>query len=746
MEVIEFVQAEWQAGPERPLYDREELYTGTAARGILMDLPLPLDAYRFMPYGSGSQLLSVALAPLYAVFGPHYLVLKLAALAVTLLGGLFWFLLARRWLGERAAWLFGLLYLFAPTILTRTALIAKGDHPELMAAAGAIAYLATRAVQAKSARAKMVCAASCGLLSGLSVYVGYTALPILGGAGLIAVVFSRLHPRRAWLAFAAALLVGLFPWILFVLRSSGSALQVYGMAPGSASAGQALQRLQGLIELGLFSQYDLPGIWRRVAALVWLAAVLIGWARLAMSWRRPFPAAVLAGTAAHLASFCLFAPDASSRYLVPVYPLLLLAVVHAAHRRGDEDAAGEARDEDPDASRARRRAGASGRIAWAAVVLLGFLSQSAAIADARYLGLHPPLAGTDWPLFGEVVGLKLTPAEVTACPPAVQRHLAVGLGLRAVATVKPSQWVEAARLAGPENEARVWEGIGIALAEKARFQEAAETLPRLPPELRRAMLAGLAEYADFFFALVAVRWGLPGMDALLASFQPEDREPLRAALARAFAVLSAHDLRLPPGVPASVPVATGSPGGATGQNALRLIAARESQAELERRTGREELLRGAGYALYRSMQPGSGLRLWRPPRESWLAPLYEQARAARHGSDAPRGSAAFWQGAAEAFERDLSIRSPAWFSGPSAGDRLARLLARTVAGLSEEVAGFFYEAAGRAAAAASRDPLHGRTVPAKPVLSSTPPARSDRFDRGWVSALEARLPSGPASF
>jgi len=48
------------------LYDREELYTGTADEAIAVGLDIPLARYRFMPYGSSSLLLSIAAAPLPA--------------------------------------------------------------------------------------------------------------------------------------------------------------------------------------------------------------------------------------------------------------------------------------------------------------------------------------------------------------------------------------------------------------------------------------------------------------------------------------------------------------------------------------------------------------------------------------------------------------------------------------------------------------------------------------------------------
>ena len=42
MEVLDPSELEWDAGPERPLYDREELFTATAAEAIRGRFGLPL--------------------------------------------------------------------------------------------------------------------------------------------------------------------------------------------------------------------------------------------------------------------------------------------------------------------------------------------------------------------------------------------------------------------------------------------------------------------------------------------------------------------------------------------------------------------------------------------------------------------------------------------------------------------------------------------------------------------------------
>ena len=366
MEVLDRVPGTWTQGPERPLYDREELYTATAAEAILHRLPLRWGDYRFMPYASGSLLTALAAVPLYALFGPDYWTFKTLALMTSVLAGLFWFLFARRWIGLGGAWLFGALYLFAPTVLIRTSLIAKGDHPEAMMILGAIAYLATRAIQARSDTGRRPWAVACGALAGLGVYVTYAVLPVLLAAGCVMLVATRLRPWRAWMLFAVGLLAGLLPWLVFLAQTGSGVLHVYRTVPGSAIDGaEAWRRAQMLFDSGLRASYDLPG-WaaRHAAGLLWTAAALLGGITLLLASVRPrrrepririLAAVVLAAVCTHLASFCLVAPDASSRYLIPVYPLLLFGLTLAAQRQRSKGEPGEREDA------WRRRQGASAR-------------------------------------------------------------------------------------------------------------------------------------------------------------------------------------------------------------------------------------------------------------------------------------------------------------------------------------------------------------------------------------------------
>lgn len=711
----------WSSGPERPLYDREELYTGAAALTMRAAPLLPAHAFQFMPYGSGSLIVTRIAGVLFDLFGPTYQAFKLLPLLVSLVTGLCWFAVTRAWLGPRAAWAFGLLFVFAPSVLTRTLLIAKGDHAEAAMLIGAVCLCATRAIPAGSPRGRLVWSGAAGLLAGLGVAVTYSTVPVLAGIGLAALFITRARPRGVWLAGAAGLAIGLIPWAVAALGTQGEALRVYGRPLGSAvGVEETLRRLALLGRTGFFAAYDLPLAAVRVAAgFVWLAAVLSAWWGLASSARRrPLAALILAGTMAHLAAYLLAAPDASSRYLIPLYPLLLLAVVILFTRPGRSDDTTS-----PAGSAARPRSPL--RLPWPILLLalIGCVAQLSVVATSGFAALRVPLRGYDHALLGEVLGSKLTPEGIRALPPGARRFAWVGRGRRLSRASDPSTWpAEIAAESNSEPIARVaaWEGVGVGLAESGRVSLGADLLPTLPDEDREALRRGLELYAEVF----AVPLLRPGVFVDLASFarrfDQQERPLLNGALARALAVLEVQ----------GVPLSRDRIGGVRsliGPTALT-----------------EALEAAAGWAQMRTTSPGVVRWWWGPDR-----PLFTDPGSPPSGQD--RGSA-FWRGAAAAWRFHLQTRSPGWLV-QAGGDRLrvttdlARELERLVSAMPAAAADPFAEAAGLAAASAARAiVLHGHAGEAaaalgggisEPILDAVPAALRPAFAGGW-SAEEWR--------
>lgn len=686
-EIMDQAGVTWYQGPERPLYDREELYTATAAEAIRMGLDLPLDTYRFMAYGSGSLLISLLAVPIYILFGPQYLAFKIIPLLVTLVGGLAWWRVVHAWAGARAGWLFGLLYLFGPSVIVRTALISKGDHAEAMAIVGVVLWTLTRAAFAPSARGRARWAFVGGVLTGLGVYVTYSTVPVVAGALLGAVLLTRLRPLAPWIHGGAGLVIGLVPWLIVIQQTGGSALRVYDT--GLADAGflaEAGHRIQLLLTTGFLAHYDLPGgeIPRRLGGLLLTLAVVASWIVLLRQLRRPARAAAvltLLGTLAFLAAFCLRAPDASSRYLLPGYPLLLASVALWA--------GGSLPDR---ASVGSRRAG------WIAAVVLtvmGLAAQAASVADSRFVALRAPLRGTDWPLLGEIAGQKLTPDQIARLPERVRPYFWVGFGTRMQFEAAPAQWRQIAGVAG-EDEARwVYQGLGVGLAQVPGWERTASAvLPTLAPEHREALRRGIARYADEYLPQLTVVYGPELVDRVIGTLAPQDQPEIAAAAARVTAVLATHGVEMGREAPA---------------------ASRGAYVETIQSTPR--MAAAAGWSLWRDAGSGGAPRFWSPPPASWTA---DYARALEAG----RAPAASWAGVAQAYERTLRTRSARWLLGDKDGPRtLARELRRLLDAVPSDAREGLLRAAGRACGAAQ----------AMPTLDTAPPVA----EWDWENALDA---------
>lgn len=624
---------EWKHGPDRPLYDREELYAGAAAEAMRLGLPLPLAAYRFMDYGSGSLVISLFARGVFALFGPTLLAFKIIPLLLSLGGGLCWFLLVRLWRGRRTALAFGLLFAAAPPVLVRTTLIAKGDHGEAVALIGATLLLASQAAFAATAVRRRVFAVCAGAAAGLGVFVTYSTVPIVGAVALTAVLRSRLRPRDLWLALLAGAAVGLVPWLTTVAGTQGSALRVYDRPLGAlVDPSEMARRLQMLLSTGLFAGFDLPGGLgvRRLAGWVWLAAVLVGWIGLARDRRAPGAWMLIAGTLAHLLAFLLAAPDASSRYLVPVYPLLLIAVAVFA--------------EPASAAAARRR-----RIPGLLVAGIGLVSALLVMASSTYPLLRAPLKGYDWPLLGEVLGARLTSTGVRAAPPSTQEFLWVGVGRRLGWSLPPSSWaaeaesieVENARSAvtsgnvegdGEDGAAAVWEGIGMALVESGRFDEIAEIAPSLADDDYGRVLRGVFRYPEEIFIPMLKTRGEAGVARFLARMDHRWRPFADEMWARQRATLMVQEASFPSAEVESY---------ANAAQRLQQGEAAVPPAEAER---------ALGWALSRGQALNGRPRFWKRPHR---APAAE-------GGKFLSDSAAFWEGVASARQWSLSLQ----LSGP----------------------------------------------------------------------------------
>lgn len=598
----------WPSSPERSLYDREELYAGAAAEAIGQGLPIPIESYRFTGYGGGSLLVAVLCTLLFALFGPNILVLKLLALLVSVGGGVAWFAAVRCAFGARTAWLFGALYLFGPSTFVRTSLIAKGDHAEAMALLGVIAYFIARAGAGAGARPGARPAFLAGLVSGLSVWVTYSIVPTLAGIVIALTLSSRVRPRIVWRLAGIGFVLGMAPWALDAWRLGAAAFQIYDRPLTDLLPwGEIARRARAVIDSGLFAGYDLPGGWivRRVAALAWLGicvAAIVSLARaVARRSTESEPAertvqlarlAVLSGIAALLGSFVLRAPDASSRYLIPGYPLLFVAV-----------------------SSAVSWAASATRIPWRRLLLersfapfllavvVGIVAQGSTIATSHWPAVQRPLSGADWTLLGEVVGAKLSLGELQQLPADVAPAFWRGCGKRVQRYIAPEHWVEAAALAGRDSLS-VWEGIGLGWAESQAHDDMGGFAETLPGPRRAAFVAGLAQHGEVLWLQLFARGGAEAIARALRSFPADERPVLERSCARTFAVLATHGARV------------GSRMAAAASPQILSILSPDVAAQ------------GAGFALFRASIRAPGDLIWRPVAGAWTQAYVEAARMA----------------------------------------------------------------------------------------------------------------------
>jgi hypothetical protein len=665
--VLDPAGAEWSHGPGRPLYDREELYTSTAAEGMRLGLPLPLYMYRFTSYGSGSLVITLLARAVQALFGTTYLAFKLIPLLVSLLSGLCWFLVVRAWRGPRAALAFALLYAFAPPVLVRTALIAKGDHAEAMAIIGATLLLGTYSAFAATRRRRCAFAAAAGVAAGLGVFITYSTVPVTGAVALIAALRTRLRPWDRWMAALIGLALGLVPWILTVVGTEGEALRVYHRPLGTLVVpGEIVRRLHMLLTTGFFAGYDLPGgsVVRHLAAWIWMTAIGLGWVRLLRNRQAPGAWLVVAGTAAHLAAFLLAAPDAGSRYLVPAYPLFLIAVM--APWWGEPG---------------RERWGM--QIVAPVVIGLGLLSMMAVTVSSSFPALRAPLKGYDWPLLGEILGAKLTAEGVHSAPPEAQRFLWTGVGRRLCRTLPPSAWeqeIDSIRSKGAkpgdgamtdEIALAAWEGIGISLPEARRIDEIPDLARGMHEPDHSRFLCGVFRYPEIVFVPILQAGGLSGVESYLSRFEERGQWIVKDKWACLRAMLLVHGASL------------GAEPGAHPQDAAGVLEGGVAAVP------REIAERALGWALYRGQRLDGTPRFWMPP---------DRMRSSDGGSSLA-ASNAFWEGVAGARREDLALRSPQQFlvrvSAPFDTEPAAAAdMARFVRGVPSGMAGLFRIQAG----------------------------------------------------
>src|SRR5256712_4302379 len=125
-------------------YPGEELYRGTIAQELVTGLKLPFTEYRADNYSGGSLVIGALAAGFFLLFGPTLFALKLAPLLLFTLALVFWYWTIQRYVGERVAGYFAVLFCVSPPPFTAYSVTAMGFHSESLVLSALTAFLLFR--------------------------------------------------------------------------------------------------------------------------------------------------------------------------------------------------------------------------------------------------------------------------------------------------------------------------------------------------------------------------------------------------------------------------------------------------------------------------------------------------------------------------------------------------------------------------------------------------------------------------
>nr|MDT0657198.1 hypothetical protein [Micromonospora sp. DSM 115978] len=323
-----------------PGSNSDEATFGLAALHIARGRELPTLLYGQQYMG---VLESYLAAPLLAVFGPSWPLLRLPLVLLYAVFVYLMYLLTRRlyapWLAPVTV---GLLALGSERVI-RDQLTAVGGRPEVKAAVAGLLLLALwlgrrrdRRHDRRRDRRRLLGFTGYGLLTGVCVWSDWLALPYLAAAALVLVVgCGRELFGRAGAALAGGLLVGVGPLIVANLLAppgEDSLTVLLAVSGGEAGSPALAARLRGAVLLGIPLATGLcppdgcPGplpAWGVLYLLLLVAAAVLAGVRLRRRPERLRCTAQLALAAAALLTVAGYArsgyaaqePLTSARYL-----------------------------------------------------------------------------------------------------------------------------------------------------------------------------------------------------------------------------------------------------------------------------------------------------------------------------------------------------------------------------------------------------------------------------------------------
>src|SRR2546427_648798 len=221
-------------------YPGEEPYRGTIAQELITVLTMPFIEYRADNYAGGSLVIGALAAGFFLLFGPTLFALKLAPLLLFTLALVFWYWTIQRYVGERVAGYFAVLFCVSPPPFTAYSVTAMGFHSESIVFSALTAFLLFRMLSvgaggasagpppALEEKPSLAYPVLLGLTAGVGLWFAYiyglTLLAMLG--------FWFWHdkgrfwrPRMLW--FTLGFLAGFFPWIVINAQTHFAGLVVH---------------------------------------------------------------------------------------------------------------------------------------------------------------------------------------------------------------------------------------------------------------------------------------------------------------------------------------------------------------------------------------------------------------------------------------------------------------------------------------------------------------------------------------
>jgi hypothetical protein len=249
----------------------EELAKGTAAKAMIDHLPVAHYQKNLAYHEGGGFVVTHLKALAFLLVGESLLAHKLVAIALTALLLVIGVVFVRETFGDRAARIFGFLFVLCPDSYLRFSLLDLGTHFEALIFIALILRYAYRVLRANGE--DLADWAKLGLASGFGIYFSLQCAPAIACAALYLVLGLRARVFCRGLALATlTTLIGVSPLLMMLKLVGNAAIRVRGQDVISHSG---------------------TGIWQSISDIA-IALDAVGW-----MWVVSFVALIALGFARH---------------------------------------------------------------------------------------------------------------------------------------------------------------------------------------------------------------------------------------------------------------------------------------------------------------------------------------------------------------------------------------------------------------------------------------------------------------